>query len=294
MVRPISDLIGRLWVWVRLSRPHFLLGGFLMFGLGAATTGPVDGSDYLIGQVMVTMAQLTAHYANEYADVDADRSVEHRTLFSGGSGVLVEGSVPVRSALWAARLTTAVAVLAAIVIADASILAAVLGLLALTVSWAYSMPPVRLLDSGWGELTTSMVVALLVPVIGARVQVDTLSATIWWSVAILVPLHMAMMLVFEIPDLKSDAAAGKRVLAVRLSRDVTVMVISLLLVFAFAALGMAIIVDGISSGSAVAFGGLAAAPLLMGALARDSHHAMTSSAVGMFVLVSGGLLVGLW
>ena len=262
-----------------------------MFGIGAATTGPVDGSDYLIGQVMVTMAQLTAHYANEYADVDADRSVERRTLFSGGSGVLVEGSLPVRSALWAARLTTAVAVLAAIVIADASILVALLGL---TVSWAYSMPPVRLLNSGWGELTTSMVVALLVPVIGARVQIDAVPASIWWSVAILVPLHMAMMLVLEIPDLKSDATAGKRVLAVRLGHDVTVIVVSLLLVFAFAGLGMAIIVDGLPSGSAVAFAGLAAAPLLMGALARDSHHAMTSSAVGMFILVSGGLLVGLW
>ena len=101
-------MIGRLWVWVRLSRPHFLLGGFLMFGLGASTTRPVDGTDYLTGQLMVTMAQLTAHYANEYADVDADRSVEHRTAFSGGSGVLVDGSLPVRSALWAARVTSVV------------------------------------------------------------------------------------------------------------------------------------------------------------------------------------------
>ena len=286
-------MIGRLWVWVRLSRPHFLLGGFLMFGLGAATGGPVDGSDYLFGQLMVTMAQLTAHYANEYADVDADRAVEHRTPFSGGSGVLVEGSLPVRSALWAARLTSVLTVLAAIVVADASILAAVLGLLALTVSWAYSMPPVRLLNLGWGELATSLVVTLLVPVIGALVQTDTVPATLWWSAAVLVPVHMAMMLVFEIPDLQSDSAAGKRVLAVRIGRRATVVMIGSLLAVAFAGLATAIIADGLPSGCAAGFVGLVAAPVLVGALVRDRHQVMTICAVGMFVLVSGGLLIGL-
>ena len=286
-------MIGRLWVWVRLSRPHFLLGGFLMFGLGASTTRPVDGTDYLTGQLLVTMTQLTAHYANEYADVDADRSVEHRTAFSGGSGVLVDGSLPVRSALWAARVTSVVAVLAAIVVAGSSVWAAALGLVALTVSWAYSVTPIRLLGTGWGELTTSVVVALLVPFVGALVQTNEIPAVLWWSVAVLVPIHMAMMLVLEIPDLASDAAAGKRVLAVRIGRRATVVVIGSLLVLAFAGLATAIVADRLPSGSAAAFAGLIAAAILAYALARDQHHLMTTSAVGLFVLVSGGLLLGM-
>ena len=264
-----------------------------MFGLGASTTRPVDGTDYLTGQLLVTMTQLTAHYANEYADVDADRSVEHRTAFSGGSGVLVDGSLPVRSALWAARVTSVVAVLAAIVVAGSSVWAAALGLVALTVSWAYSVTPIRLLGTGWGELTTSVVVALLVPFVGALVQTNEISAVLWWSAAVLVPVHMAMMLVLEIPDLASDAAAGKRVLAVRIGRRATVVVIGSLLVLAFAGLATAIVADRLPSGSAAAFAGLIAAAILAYALARDQHHLMTTSAVGLFVLVSGGLLLGM-
>ena len=56
-----------LWSFVRLSRPHFLLGGFLMFWLGARSVSTFDTSGYVLGQAMVTSAQITAHYLNEYA-----------------------------------------------------------------------------------------------------------------------------------------------------------------------------------------------------------------------------------
>lgn len=95
--------------FIRLSRPHFLLGGALMFGLGAAIAGRLDVRGYVLGQTMVTAGQVTAHYVNEYADVEADRGVEHRTWFSGGSGVLVEGRLVPAVALRAAIVTSGVA-----------------------------------------------------------------------------------------------------------------------------------------------------------------------------------------
>jgi 1,4-dihydroxy-2-naphthoate octaprenyltransferase len=82
---------------VRLSRPHFLLGGFLLFGLGASIATylghPIRINLYLIGQLLVTSIQLTTQYLNEYFDGPADAHNANRTLMSGGSGMLGENGL---------------------------------------------------------------------------------------------------------------------------------------------------------------------------------------------------------
>ena len=42
----------------------------MLYAVGAASVPQVELGHYLLGQAMVTSAQLTAHYVNEYADVD--------------------------------------------------------------------------------------------------------------------------------------------------------------------------------------------------------------------------------
>lgn len=92
------------------------------------------------------------------------------------------------------------------------------------------MPPIRLLGTGWGELATSLVVVVAVPVIGWAVQQAPASVALWWAVGILLPVHMAMMLAFELPDIESDTAAGKRVLGVRLGETRSGRLIAIMLV----------------------------------------------------------------
>ncbi|MDH3499267.1 MAG: prenyltransferase, partial [Acidimicrobiia bacterium] len=205
--------MSTLRAFVRLSRPHFLIGGALMFGLGAAVAGEVDTYGYVVGQFMVTAAQLTAHYVNEYADVEADRMVSERTWFSGGSGVLVDGSLARDTALQAAVASSSVAIAAATLLSARSPAASLLGLGALSISWLYSMPPVRLLGTGLGEIATSTVVTVFVPLVGSLAQTSKVASGLWWSAVILFPVHLAMMLAFELPDLDNDRAAGKAVLA---------------------------------------------------------------------------------
>ena len=198
-----------LWSFVRLSRPHFLLGGLLLFALGATSTGAIDITSYLLAQLMVTSSQLTAHYINEFADREVDRAVVNRTLFSGGSGVVSSGLLSSNVALTAGIVTSAVSGFAALFVMVTSVEAAVLGVVTLGVSWAYSMPPIRLLNTGFGEVVTSVTVAGLVPLIGATAMDGGVPMSLWWGIGVLVPVHMAMMLAFEIPDLDSDAAAGR-------------------------------------------------------------------------------------
>lgn len=264
-----------------------------MFGLGAAIAGRVDAAGYMLGQAMVTASQVTAHYVNEYADVEPDRAVSVRTWFSGGSGVLVSGVLSSRVAWRAAITSSVVAIAAAAALALDHPSAALVGLMTLGVSWAYSMPPIRLLGRGWGELATSLVVAMAVPLIGVSAQGAALPSLLWWSAAALVPVHGAMMLAFEIPDLESDAAAGKLVLAVRIGMRATQRLVVALYVLAVAALGAGWLLGGLQIEHVL--GAMAAIPggvLVTRLIDGDRYQWLTTAAVGTFVLMAVGLLVG--
>ena len=267
-----------------------------MFALGVATTGHFSVFGYVSGQAMVSAAQITAHYINEYADLEADKGVVRRTFFSGGSGVLVSGALPRHVAIRAGWVTTSIALSAAAVLATRSVAAAVLGVAALTISWAYSMQPVRLLGTGWGELATSLVVAGAVPAIGALAQapaVDMLSTSLWWAIAILVPLHIAMMLSFELPDIATDSRAGKRVIAVRIGRTATSKLIVILVAVAAVLVGVAGLAGGIPPGAA--YGALGATPAALAtlvAMRKGRNHVLTAAAVATFVSVGVALVLG--
>jgi 4-hydroxybenzoate polyprenyltransferase len=94
-----------LWLFIQLSRPHFLLGGILFYALGAGIARylgqPIDWGLYFLGQAWGTFLQLGAHYLNEYFDSPADLNNPNRTIFTGGSGALGPGKLPRATALWA-------------------------------------------------------------------------------------------------------------------------------------------------------------------------------------------------
>ena len=209
--------------FVRLGRPQFLVGGFFLYGLGAAvavTSGAVLAiGPYLLGQAAITAIQLMTHYANDYFDVAADRANLTPTQWSGGSRVLVGGVLSPRVALRAAQALAAIALVVIASIGSSGGRAAALALiLALALAWAYSAPPLRLHSRGLGELTTAIVVTGLTPLVGFLQQargvtgVDHLLA----AQLPLMGLQFAMLLAIEFPDAAGDAAVGKRTLVVRL------------------------------------------------------------------------------
>lgn len=273
--------------WILLCRPHFLLGGALLYGLGAFAAGVTDVTAYIVGQVAVTASQLTAHLVNEYADVEADRLVVNRTLFSGGSGVLVSGDVDRQSALTAAIGSTAISLLASIAIGISHPIAGLVAATTVFVSWGYSMPPIRLLGTGWGELATSIVVVVAVPTIAAEIQ-GSLTPGLWWAMAALLPIHLAMMLAFELPDLESDRQAGKRVLAVRLERRATEALIVVLLLLGLVIAAAAAFLHHPSMGWILL--GAPMAVLTVTAMSRQRHGLLTAGAVGALITSAAGAI----
>jgi 1,4-dihydroxy-2-naphthoate polyprenyltransferase len=251
MVRPPAT--SRLTAFVRLGRPQFLAGGFLLYGLGAAVAlyaGAIASARaYLLGQGAITAFQLMTHYANDYFDLGADRANRTPTRFSGGSRVLVDGTLPPAVALVAALVLAALGLALAAALAlwggAGGTRAAVVALAAGALAWAYSAPPLALHRRGLGEATTALVVTVLTPLVGflaqaggADVLVAPLAAgpaaapaaleaagggrplppalLLGAAVLPLAGLQFAMLLAIELPDAAGDAAVGKRTLVVRL------------------------------------------------------------------------------
>jgi 1,4-dihydroxy-2-naphthoate octaprenyltransferase len=271
---------GRVLIaFIRLGRPQFLVGGFLLYGIGAALAvyrgAGFDVTMYALGQATVTSIQLMTHYANDYFDLAADQANVTPTRWSGGSRILPSGILAPRVALIAARVLGAMGLLGAGVIAGRGIaggaeagvgalVAAGVLVLAQALAWFYSAPPVALHSRGLGELTTALVVTGLTPLAGFLLQfphvagmsgttvvrsLAALGAVLWP----LIGLQFTMLLAIEFPDAAGDAAVGKRTLVVRRGGP------------AAAALGRAVLVAVYGALPLFAVAGFVPAPVLWGA-----------------------------
>jgi 1,4-dihydroxy-2-naphthoate polyprenyltransferase len=217
------DSIRTLTLFVRLARPHFLLGGILLFALGGGIArylgNPIDWGMYFLGQAWVTMMQLSTQFLNEFYNAHADVNNPNRTLFSGGSGTIGPGKLPRAAALWGGMACLgAAAAFTVLLIAQGRLSPAVVLVMVLIFLGAffYAAPPIRLESSGYGELTTSILVAGLVPGLGLLLQTGELHRLLPMVTFPLVLLHLAMLLAFELPDYANDLKYEKKTIMVRI------------------------------------------------------------------------------
>jgi len=255
--------------------------------------GGASAAAYLLGQSMVSSVQVTAHLVNEYADAAADAAVRNRTWFSGGSGVIAGGAVERSTALRAASISSLVAVGTVVAVAGRDPLAAAIGAGAFAVAWAYSIEPVRLLATGVGEVLTTVVVAAGVPLTGAAMANGAASDGVCWAIAVLVPVHLAMMLTFELPDLETDTVAGKRVLAVRLGAPTTRRAIAALMGLALVMIALSVAVGRLPVRAGWAATATLPALLTIRAITRERWMHATAGAVATLVVAALGLMAGL-
>ena len=213
--------LRHLWAFIQLTRPLFLGGGVVLYLFGAAlvlTQGAaLNWPRLLLGQLLVTSIQLMTHYANEYYDYDVDRLVgEWRTPFSGGSGVLVSGRLDRRVALYALRVCLGISMVMLLLSGLAVPVMWLIGAIALLGGYFYSAPPLSLEGSGFGELITVLLTALLVPMTGYTMQAGHVDASVLNFAAPLMLIDLAMILTFEFADYPADKAIGKKNITVRI------------------------------------------------------------------------------
>lgn len=233
-------------LFIRLSRPLFLLGAALLYALGVGIARylgvQVVWGTYILGQVWVTLLQLFTHYINEFFDAPADRDHMNRTPFSGGSGVVGPGKLSPRIPLMAALTCLAILASTTVILISLSLLTPetylIMGL-AFVGSFFYSAPPLQLKKSGYGEITTSLMVAFLLPMYAFILQSGELHRLVAMSTFPLSALHLAMILAFEFPDYAVDLKHDSRTLLVRMGWSRTMVLHNVSILSSYLLLGIA-------------------------------------------------------
>lgn len=167
----------------------------------------------------VLCTQFATHMLGEVHDFESDRLNKYATPITGGSRVLQEGTVTIRLALrLAALFVTLSALLAAFVV---PVSARPFAFFMLLLAVAYTTPPVALNYRGLGELEAAVITSILVPHFSAVSQGAAPALTLLHAPLALLVIppfltKIALFLVLNMADRRSDWAAGKVTLAVKL------------------------------------------------------------------------------
>lgn len=205
-------------IWWRGARPRTLGAGLVPVFVGTAAAGHMTAWRAAAAVLVAAGLQVGVNYANDYFDgvhgVDTGERLGPPRLTQGGAATQ-------RSVLAAALISLSVAALAglALALATSPVLILVAGALALAAALLYSGGPRPYAGLGLGELMVFVFFGLMATCGTAYVMVETIPAAAWWAGSVLGILAVAILEANNLRDIPTDAAAGKRTLAVRLGDD---------------------------------------------------------------------------
>lgn len=206
---------------LRIIRVHIVAGGVLAFSLGAllalASGGSFDLARVVLAYVVMLLGDLSAHYSNDYFDVEVDKHIEQKKFFAGSAILVNHPNLRSLSKSISISLLVCSNILAILIFlflgATIEIFIVILG--ASLVGWFYSAPPPRLISRGFGEIAVACVTGFAIPAIGylsVRGQFDPLF--VYFAVPFVMYGFM-LSLSLEAPDAEIDRKGGKRNLVVR-------------------------------------------------------------------------------
>jgi 1,4-dihydroxy-2-naphthoate octaprenyltransferase len=209
---PTRAMLG---AFVRLSRFKFLIESLLTGTLGVAIAlnagFRLQVSTWILVQAFISGTHLMTHYCNEYFDYEADVAQKSPTGWTGGSRVLAQGELSRETSLAAAFVSLFAVLGLAVAMPDGT--ARVLALVIVGLAWFYTAPPFRLNYCRLGEVTTSVVLMVLTPLLACYTQAH-MAPTLLFAIG--VPLFLVMvarMAVMNAVDRDADILVAKHTLA---------------------------------------------------------------------------------
>lgn len=215
MVKPCS-------LWLAATRPAFLSVTLVGVWLGLSTAH-YNGTFHSLWLATLTLifaviAHAGANVLNDYYDAlsgcDA-ANVDRIFPFTGGSRFIQDGVLSTRqTAIYGYALLFLVIPAGIYLIAQSGSGLLLIGICGLLAGWAYSAEPLKLQSRGVGELTIT--IAWMMVVIGSDyVQRGVFSFTPLIAGLAYALLVANILFINQIPDIKADAATGKRTVLVR-------------------------------------------------------------------------------
>ena len=211
----------------------FLLGGVIAWSRGAS----IDIAVLLLSSLAVLCVMLMTFLLNEYYDYATDAANKDYHRLSGGSRILPLGLVPRRSVFIAAHVFLALAAgigLLLFLYFETGPLTIPLGAVAIFIGYFYTAGPFRWSYRGAGEITIAFSCGWLATATGYYLQAGHIDAV---ATLASLPGSLSVFLVIlmnEIPDIRSDTASGKNNLAVRLGTGKVGILYSVLIILCYA------------------------------------------------------------
>lgn len=239
--------------WLLAARPAtlwaavvpVLVGGGLAWGKGSeqifCVTEPCPSGDrffrwdaFIVTLIAALAIQVAANFANDASDAKQGADDERRI---GPTRAVASGLIPARSmwvAVWIAFGIAAACGIYLAVIAGPIIIA--IGIVSILATLGYVGGPRPYGYMGLGELFVFVFFGVIATV-GSRYVHDSTAPAAAWLLSIPVGLLVtAILVVNNIRDIETDAATGKRTLAVILGRSRTARLFDVLVYGAFALL----------------------------------------------------------
>jgi 1,4-dihydroxy-2-naphthoate polyprenyltransferase len=293
--------VSRLAVWVQGARPRTLGASITPVLVGTAAAGTAIAWRFVAALLVGLGLQIGVNFANDFND--GIRGVDTAERL-GPPRLTSSGVVASRSVLIASLACIFVAGVAGLALAAATTWWLVaIGAGAMVALWLYSGGPRPYADLGLGELMVFVFFGVMATAGSAYVQVETVPNAAWWASVPMGLLAVAILVANNLRDIPTDAAAGKRTLAVRLGEHRTRRFYRLCVPGAFAAVVAGVVVDAIDRGtglpawSLLAVGAVPAAVESVREIGQARGRALIGALVGTarLQIVFGVLLaLGLW
>ncbi|MTK63344.1 MAG: prenyltransferase [Methanobacterium sp.] len=199
---------------VKLGRPQYLAGNFLVFTMGALLAvilgSEFVSSKFILGYLILFTAHLSVHYSNDYFDFEVDHLTTPNAI-SGGSGVLVKNPELKEFSKWFGLTLMGISISLALiftVIFNYPVTFFLFLLFGNLLAWFYTAPPIKLVYRRLGEVANIIAVVIFLGA-GYFALNGNLDLPFFIFALPVILLQIIFINCFEIPSMEGDKLGNK-------------------------------------------------------------------------------------
>lgn len=208
---------------LKLSRPLYLLGSILLYSLGGGVAKyigvTIHWNAYWLGLGWILLLQIGSYALNDYFEPPEPSDEKNSPNLNLASRRIAEEKTKSLMRLVVCFSCLAVAGSFSVLLLQANRLPPVTGVIMTTFvigGVLYSLPSVRLSNSGYGELMVAILFANAIPSFAFSLQTGDMHRLLAMTTFPLTPLFLAMIVALQFPTYSHDLKLGKRTLIIRM------------------------------------------------------------------------------